>query len=104
LPGAGLDVAMNVLLMWMPGPMEIIVILLVGLLIFGRRLPEVGRSLGKSIVEFKKGIRDVESDMDVATRPSPPSQRALPSDKSAPMSGAGATEGEAEKPKVSSPE
>jgi sec-independent protein translocase protein TatA len=92
---------MNVLLMWMPGPIEIIVILLVGLLIFGRRLPEVGRSLGKSIVEFKKGIRDVESDMDISTRPS---QRALPSDKSAPMPEAGPTEGEAEKPKVSSPE
>ena len=65
---------MHTILMWMPGPVEIIVILLVGLLLFGRRLPEVGRSLGKSIVEFKKGIRDVEDDVSVATRSAPPSK------------------------------
>ncbi|MGL4463667.1 MAG: Sec-independent protein translocase subunit TatA/TatB [Planctomycetia bacterium] len=42
------------------GPFEMIVILGVGLLLFGKRLPEVGRSLGRSIVEFKKGISGVE--------------------------------------------
>jgi len=42
---------------------EMIVIGLVALLLFGRRLPEVGRSLGKGIVEFKKGLRDVEDDV-----------------------------------------
>ena len=35
-----------------PGGYEWIILLVLGLLIFGRRLPEVGRSLGKSIVEF----------------------------------------------------
>ncbi len=45
------------------GMMEMIVIGLVALLLFGRRLPEVGRSLGKGIVEFKKGLRDVEDDV-----------------------------------------
>ncbi len=39
------------------GPMEICIILVVGILLFGKRLPEVGRSLGRSIVEFKKGIK-----------------------------------------------
>jgi len=34
---------------------EVVVLGLVGLLVFGRRLPEVGKSLGKGIVEFKKG-------------------------------------------------
>ncbi|MCS6976127.1 MAG: twin-arginine translocase TatA/TatE family subunit [Gemmatales bacterium] len=47
------------------GPPEIIIILVVGILLFGRRLPEVGRYLGKGIVEFKKGIRGVEDDIDV---------------------------------------
>jgi len=40
------------------GMPEMIVIGVVMLLLFGRRLPEVGRSLGKGIVEFKKGLRD----------------------------------------------
>jgi sec-independent protein translocase protein TatA len=44
-------------------PLEIIVILVIALLLFGKRLPEVGRSLGKGIVEFKKGIQGVEDDV-----------------------------------------
>lgn len=48
----------------MPGGMEWIVILVIGLLLFGRRLPDVARSVGKSIVEFKKGIKDVSSEID----------------------------------------
>ncbi len=40
------------------GPFEIFVILLVALLVFGRRLPEVARSLGQGMVEFRKGLRD----------------------------------------------
>ncbi|MBI1369823.1 MAG: twin-arginine translocase TatA/TatE family subunit [Planctomycetes bacterium] len=48
----------------MPGGSEWIVILVVALLIFGKRLPEVGKSLGKGIVEFKKGLKGVEDDID----------------------------------------
>ena len=49
----------------MPGGIEWVVIGVVALLLFGRRLPDVARSLGKSIVEFKKGIKDVKNNIDV---------------------------------------
>src|SRR5580698_10246692 len=38
-----------------------LLIAVVGLLIFGRRLPEVGRNLGRTIVEFKRGATDIEA-------------------------------------------
>lgn len=39
-------------------PWEILVVLAVALLLFGNRLPDVMRSLGRSVTEFKKGIND----------------------------------------------
>lgn len=47
----------------MPGGPEWIIIGIVGLLIFGKRLPDVARSLGKSVVEFKKGLKAVEDEI-----------------------------------------
>ncbi len=47
----------------LPGPFEWIIIAGLGLLIFGRRLPEVGRSLGQGIVQFKKGLRGIEDEV-----------------------------------------
>lgn len=47
----------------MPGSTEWLVILVVALLVFGKRLPEVARSVGKSIAEFKKGIRDAQDEL-----------------------------------------
>jgi sec-independent protein translocase protein TatA len=41
----------------LPGGMEMLVVGLVVLLLFGNRLPSVMRSLGVGITEFKKGIR-----------------------------------------------
>jgi sec-independent protein translocase protein TatA len=41
-----------------------IVIAIIGLLLFGKRLPEVGKSLGKGIVEFKKGLKGIDDDID----------------------------------------
>ena len=50
------------------GPMEWVVIAVVAVLIFGRRLPDVGRSLGQGLVEFKKGLRGVKDDVDSSVR------------------------------------
>ncbi len=49
-----------------PGPMELMIILGIAVLLFGKRLPEVGRSLGKGIVEFKKGIHGIEDEIQSA--------------------------------------
>ena len=46
-----------------PSGGEWIIILVIAVLIFGRRLPEIARGIGKSITEFKKGIKDAESEV-----------------------------------------
>mgnify|MGYP001620172544 CR=1 FL=1 len=44
---------------------ELLVILLIVLLLFGaKRLPEIARGLGKSLHEFKKGVKEIERDVD----------------------------------------
>ncbi len=53
------------------GPMQIVLILVVGVVIFGRRLPEVGKYLGKGIVEFKKGLKGLEDEFDIGLNSSP---------------------------------
>jgi len=68
--------AHNLIAIGMPGGMEMIVIGVIALLIFGRRLPDVARSVGKSIVEFKKGLREINDEVDSAGDDS--SKRILP--------------------------
>ena len=58
----------NMAFISMPGGSEWLVILIIGLLIFGRRLPEVARGLGKSINEFKKGMREFQDSANEVAR------------------------------------
>lgn len=45
-------------------PMHLMLVALVALLLFGNRLPDVARSIGRSINEFKKGMREVNDEID----------------------------------------
>jgi sec-independent protein translocase protein TatA len=49
--------------MWTPGPLEIIVILVIVLIVFGpKRLPDLGRSLGRGMREFKDSVTGKDKD------------------------------------------
>ena len=46
------------------GFQELLVIFLIVLLVFGaKRLPEIGRSLGKTLAEFRKGMKEAEKEI-----------------------------------------
>jgi sec-independent protein translocase protein TatA len=54
------------------GPMELAVVGVVAVLLFGKRLPEVMRSLGKSYNEFRKGLTDIQSSINYSEYTSTP--------------------------------
>ncbi|MGB6042922.1 MAG: twin-arginine translocase TatA/TatE family subunit [Pirellulales bacterium] len=59
---------MSLLFGWFsPGPMELMIIAGIFLLLFGNRLPSVMRSMGRGIVEFKKGVQGIEDDVENAS-------------------------------------
>ena len=77
---------MHTLGLQVPGMGEWIVIAAIGLLFFGKRLPEVGKSVAGAIVNFKKGLKEAQEEIDTAgeTRaalpPANPPVAALPAD------------------------
>jgi len=58
---------MTTSLAWAIGGWEWVALMVIGLLLFGRRLPEVGRNLGRGIVEFRKGIKGIEDEIEDAS-------------------------------------
>lgn len=52
------------------GPMEMIIVGIIAILLFGNRLPEVAKSIGKGFGEFKKGMHGIEEDINTASRSS----------------------------------
>jgi sec-independent protein translocase protein TatA len=62
-----------------PGPLELIIILVIALLVLGPgKLPDVGSALGKSIREFRKAASDVQEATRVDTSPTPPAATPAP--------------------------
>ena len=73
------------------GMPELMIIFVIALIIFGpRKLPELGRSMGKSLSEFKRASNDLKNTLDEeiriedrqtpteSTQPNPPPQSAVP--------------------------
>jgi len=59
-----IECAQNVMAISMPQGLDWIWILLIVLVIFGgRKLPDLARNLGKGMSEFKKGLNDVQNDV-----------------------------------------
>src|SRR5450755_3321016 len=56
----------------MPGFSSWIVIAAIGLLFFGKRLPEVGKSVAGAIVNFKKGLKEAQEEVEKAGDTPPP--------------------------------
>ena len=55
------------------GYQELLLILVIVLILFGaQRLPDLAKSLGSSVKEFKKGVSEITKDDTAATTPPPP--------------------------------
>ena len=54
------------------GNSELLIILVIALVLFGSRLPDVARSLGKSVNSFKRGLKDVEDELNTPEPPATP--------------------------------
>jgi len=71
---------MNAIFAWAPGGMEVVLILVVILVLFGsKKIPDFARGLGQGIKEFKKASREVTDEIqNAATDTPPPAKPAAP--------------------------
>ena len=68
-----------------PGPLELVIILVIALLILGPgKLPDVGAALGKSIKEFRKASSDVQEAVTINVDTSPLPANPAPAPQAAP--------------------
>ena len=56
--------------MFSPGLPQILICLVIILLLFGNRLPMLARSMGQSLTEFKKGVKEIDDKSDDKTEAS----------------------------------
>ena len=74
-----------------PGPLELIIILVIALLVLGPgKLPDVGSALGKSLREFRKAAGDLQEATKIDTSPLGSAPSAVPSAPAAPIQPAAA--------------
>jgi sec-independent protein translocase protein TatA len=57
---------MSPLFAFLDSPVMMLIIGVVAVLLFGERLPEVARSVGKGFMEFKKGVRSIQDEVEGA--------------------------------------
>ena len=76
------------------GSSELLLLFLLILLLFGaKRLPEIGRSVGKGLREFRKAVKEVRDDLDLESEPTAkrppqvPNQQSEPKEKKTPPAG-----------------
>ena len=63
-----------------PGPGTILILLMLGVLLFGKRLPEVGKNIGKGLLEFKKGMNDFREAKEEKQEPKAMMEESTPED------------------------
>jgi sec-independent protein translocase protein TatA len=63
---------------WMPNGPTLIVLCILGVILFGRRLPEIGRSLGKGLKEFQNGMSGMEDQLTETLSPTEAARPQLP--------------------------
>jgi sec-independent protein translocase protein TatA len=82
---------------------ELIIVMCLAILLFGKRLPEVARSMGKGIVEFKKGLSGITDELDITGTGSKPSSSYSSSWRSEEPAASDATYSDASVPKFELP-